>query len=154
MTCFVSFPILYFQFTFLILSAFHKAPPGFGVSTVIVGVVVVAGMLGLMCTNVLDMGQQVNLNWTGELLVRLEVIEYKSSRTCFPSNKYEEFLRDGVDVASAPFLRLFLDWVKLNFANSVVRARTIKYMLVDQLHNLYEFLLLFANVYLVDYVAT
>lgn len=69
----------------------------------------------------------------------------------FPTNKYA-FEIDGNEIHEAPKLGLFIEYLKFNWSDPVVRSRSIKFGCIDQLHNLYDFLHLFLNVYLVDYV--
>lgn len=69
---------------------------------------------------------------------------------CFPSNKYSEYILSE-RISEAPKIGLFLEYVKFNWSNPLVRARTRRVMIIHQLHNFFGFGQLFINVYLVDY---
>lgn len=69
----------------------------------------------------------------------------------FPTNKYASEIH-GDAIHEAPKLGLFIEYLKFNWSDPVVRGRSIKFACIDQLHNLYDFFHLFLNVYLVDYV--
>lgn len=78
---------------------------------------------------------------------RIKIIDIDS----FPSSRFEDAIRQRL-VADIPKVPLFLEYVKLNLQNPVVSERAKSCIIIDQLHNIYMFLQLFVNVYLVDYV--
>lgn len=107
-------------------------------TTTELGVELYAGKVGLQNA---ELGRYL---WNA----RVKIID----NDCFPSNKNAEYLRDGVRVEDAPNFSVFIEYVKFNWGNAVIRERSIKIILIGQLHNLYSFIHLFINVYLVDYV--
>lgn len=70
---------------------------------------------------------------------------------CFPTDKYRNEIRMG-SVKTVHASALLWEYFKFNFQNPKVRDRTLKILLIDTLHILYKFALLFVRVYLVDFV--
>jgi len=69
----------------------------------------------------------------------------------FPSSKYAEQLEEGEEgIESISPWMLFWEFLKLNFAAKEIKRRTIKYLIMGQVENLYLFLTLKINIYLVD----
>lgn len=68
----------------------------------------------------------------------------------FPSNAYEHLVKDKQYHTAQ--VGLFWEYVKFNFRDPIVRSRSLKAMVVDQLHNIWAFLQLFLSVYMIDYI--
>jgi len=69
----------------------------------------------------------------------------------FPSTKYEEELSEGEEgIESIPGWKLMIEYFKLNFSVDGIAWRTTAILLLDQIHNIYKFMLLKIQIYLVD----
>lgn len=82
--------------------------------------------------------------------VRIKVID----NDCFPSNKYREVIekREVHNMTVGGKFSLLMEYIKLNWQNQKIRQRSRRIMFIDWLHNLWGFLHLFLNVYMVDFV--
>eukprot|EP00931_Biecheleriopsis_adriatica_P056287 TRINITY_DN33352_c0_g1_i1.p1 TRINITY_DN33352_c0_g1~~TRINITY_DN33352_c0_g1_i1.p1 ORF type:complete len:866 (+),score=116.59 TRINITY_DN33352_c0_g1_i1:133-2730(+) len=78
---------------------------------------------------------------------RVKVID----NSCFPTDKYSKDIGDGQQ-SKIPKWGLILEYFKMNYENPTVRFGMRKMMLVDLCHNVFFFLKLFMNVYLIDFV--
>lgn len=69
----------------------------------------------------------------------------------FPSSKYEEELHEGEEgIEKIPGLRLMVEYFRLNMSNQGIFSRTWLIFFMDQLHNIYKFIILKIQIYLVD----
>eukprot|EP00929_Paragymnodinium_shiwhaense_P055161 TRINITY_DN27666_c0_g1_i1.p1 TRINITY_DN27666_c0_g1~~TRINITY_DN27666_c0_g1_i1.p1 ORF type:complete len:922 (-),score=139.42 TRINITY_DN27666_c0_g1_i1:292-3057(-) len=69
----------------------------------------------------------------------------------FPTNKYRELLFSGREHA-IPGCGLLFEYFRQNLSDPLIKAKTIKVILCDQIKGLYFFLTLYLTVYLVDVV--
>mmetsp|Transcript_23469 Transcript_23469/g.54742 ORF Transcript_23469/g.54742 Transcript_23469/m.54742 type:complete len:918 (-) Transcript_23469:149-2902(-) len=73
---------------------------------------------------------------------------------CFPTNKFRASLKDCDEELEkeVPGVALFFEYCKLNMSQPVICWGTIKYVILDQFKNLYFFMTLYLQMYLIDVV--